>query len=246
MKNKLFFLICILGLILLTNCTNNDSDRCILPSANISSNGPVISGNAIKLQTVPYLIHNDVTYQWTGPNGFQSSLANPIINNATTSMAGEYKLKVKKGICESEEVKVYVAVINNTVNCNQTDDTALFSHLGFIVSFYFNTAKPTANDNFEIYGGSNNISISVIFKSTLKPITGIYQIVNKAIPLTDGKVHVKMTQNSVLQYFANSGDVLVYYDINNNAVVKFCNIPFSFSTNTSTDSSGSAKFIQNQ
>jgi hypothetical protein len=50
------------------------------------------------------------TYNWTGPNGFSSSLQNPTIPNATTSNVGTYYLTVTDGGCVSDPVSTVVAV----------------------------------------------------------------------------------------------------------------------------------------
>lgn len=39
------------------------------------------------------------TYKWTGPNGYTADGPNPIINNATEAMTGEYQVMVTTGDC---------------------------------------------------------------------------------------------------------------------------------------------------
>ncbi|MDX9695713.1 MAG: gliding motility-associated C-terminal domain-containing protein, partial [Bacteroidales bacterium] len=60
--------------------------------AQVSNNGPVCSGSTIQLTC-----NNpqpNATYLWNGPNGFTSTLPNPIIPNATTSNSGIYSLVI--------------------------------------------------------------------------------------------------------------------------------------------------------
>ncbi len=58
-----------------------------LPFTTASSNSPVTLGTAIQLSaTGP----GGNAYEWTGPNNFNSSQQNPIIDNATVGMEGEY------------------------------------------------------------------------------------------------------------------------------------------------------------
>ena len=61
------------------------------PIANPASATPIIcNGDALDLNANP---QSDVaTYSWTGPNGFNSMLENPIINNVGTDYNGEYTL----------------------------------------------------------------------------------------------------------------------------------------------------------
>jgi uncharacterized repeat protein (TIGR01451 family) len=58
---------------------------CSPPTA--SSSGPACIGGTINLFAST---SSDATYAWTGPNGFTSAVANPIITNATAPMAGTY------------------------------------------------------------------------------------------------------------------------------------------------------------
>lgn len=60
--------------------------------AQVSNNGPICSGSTIQLTC-----NNpqpNATYLWNGPNGFSSTLPNPIISNATASNSGIYSLVI--------------------------------------------------------------------------------------------------------------------------------------------------------
>ena len=58
------------------------------PTATASSNSPVCSGGTLELDA-----DGGITYQWTGPNGFASTLQNPIIDNVDLD-AGIYTYTV--------------------------------------------------------------------------------------------------------------------------------------------------------
>jgi gliding motility-associated-like protein len=61
-----------------------------LPVTTASNNGPVCIGNALSLTGAPEAM---TTYAWTGPNGFTSSIQNPLVSdNATFAIAGVYTL----------------------------------------------------------------------------------------------------------------------------------------------------------
>jgi hypothetical protein len=248
---KLLFVSLSLGAILFSGCQKEEPVKCILPTTSISVNSPVvISAETISLTTPVYSWTNDVAYNWSGPNGFISNLQNPVITNVTPAMAGEYKLKITKGICETEEVKTIVNVFNNTtVTCTQANDTGTFDiYYPNTLYLNYNTAHGIANNEFEIVGHHStgfDVNIYVNFMGSDNPITGIYSIVSKDTPLSPGQVHVRTLQNAVHNYYGKSGDVLVSYDLNGNIKVKFCNIPFSYSTGTVTSAVGSAMFIQN-
>ena len=55
-------------------------------SVTAGSNSPLCQGETLNLTSTP----GAVTYNWTGPNGFQSNLQNPTITNVTPAMAGDY------------------------------------------------------------------------------------------------------------------------------------------------------------
>jgi hypothetical protein len=61
------------------------------PVATASSNSPVYETTSISLTGGP---DGMMSYSWTGPNGFTSSLQNPTTPNATLNMAGTYTLIV--------------------------------------------------------------------------------------------------------------------------------------------------------
>ena len=55
----------------------------------VTSNSPVCSGGTLNLNTLSIA---GVSYNWIGPNGFSSSLQNPVINNAAIADGGSYTL----------------------------------------------------------------------------------------------------------------------------------------------------------
>ncbi len=76
------------------------------PTPPISSNSPVCTGGTIALSTP-----SAGPYQWSGPNGFTSSLQNPTIANATAVNAGAYQLIVTTASCPSLPAMLNVTVI---------------------------------------------------------------------------------------------------------------------------------------
>ncbi len=247
MKRKLFLCLIIGGIATQFSCESKDEIKCILPSTTISATSPAITGEKIYLTTPDYVNYESgFTFEWTGPNNFYSNEQNPIISNVTAAMKGEYKLVIKKGICASEAATVNIDVITNTVTCSQTDDTATFTNGGGSYNLYYNDAHAIVNDEYQISGSAYNMSIDVIFDGNLAPKQGVYTIVNKSIPLSEGKVHVKALQSGQFNYYALNGDVLLTYNAYGVATIKFCSVPFAYSTNTSADMNGSVKFTVNE
>ncbi|MDP4222847.1 MAG: gliding motility-associated C-terminal domain-containing protein [Bacteroidota bacterium] len=61
------------------------------PAVTAANNGPVCAGTTLSLTGGP----NNMTYSWSGPNGFGSPQQNPVVStSATLAMAGTYTLKV--------------------------------------------------------------------------------------------------------------------------------------------------------
>jgi len=78
----------------LTN--NSDHDGITVhaaPAAYPATNSPVFEGDTIYLFGGP---GGMTSYSWTGPNGFNSTAQNPVINNATLAMAGAYTLTIEE------------------------------------------------------------------------------------------------------------------------------------------------------
>lgn len=227
-------------------CASQDEVYCYLPKTTLSSNSPVLSGESILLKTT---ISEDelTTYLWTGPNGFQSTEFNPVILNATPEMSGDYKLIASKGICNSDEVTTNVSVILNTVTCTQTNKFFSYSEYNptNITNIYLNYSglSYVSSNDYRIYGGGGSFRVYLTFKGNKKPLTGIYTIVNNSTLLSSDTAHAKLDfTGSTYNYYALNGTVLVQNDAVGNTVLKFCNVPFGYNTNTTTDIVGSTMF----
>ncbi|MCB0820017.1 MAG: T9SS type A sorting domain-containing protein [Bacteroidetes bacterium] len=72
---------------------------CLPCVASAISNGPVCAGQTLEL-TTNYAALAD--YQWTGPNGFSSTEANPVIEGVTIAATGTYTVLIEGQNCVSE------------------------------------------------------------------------------------------------------------------------------------------------
>lgn len=79
---------------------SSNSPLCSIPGQNLALNGPTVAG---------------VTYIWTGPNGFTSSVEDPLILNVTTANAGIYSLQLSNGTCFSNTSTTQVDIANMAV-----------------------------------------------------------------------------------------------------------------------------------
>lgn len=93
-------------------------------SGGLSSNSPVCNGTEIRLNAF-----GGIEYVWAGPNSFTSSLANPIITNATIINSGTYFLTVTDmfGCVKAVSIDVIVSgplnvqISSNSPICEGTD-----------------------------------------------------------------------------------------------------------------------------
>ncbi len=93
--------------------SSNTSDLTIneLPvSPTAGNNGPVCVGSTLNLSASTV---SGAAYNWTGPNGFTSSLQNPTINNVDSSNSGDYFVTVTVNACTSETGTTNVVVITS-------------------------------------------------------------------------------------------------------------------------------------
>jgi hypothetical protein len=82
---------------------------CSAPSIPAAgSNGPVAEGQTLQLTASS---SPGATYSWSGPNGFQSSLQNPTIPNASAADSGTYSVTASFGDCSSLTATVDVTVV---------------------------------------------------------------------------------------------------------------------------------------
>ena len=108
----------------------------------------VCLGDTIKLISVNL---GDVSYKWTGPNGFTSTEKDPVIPNAVKEMNGEYTLEVDMNpICggiTTDVVKITVASdtitgtvtpnksicydANNKISCIATGGTGIYTYIWY-------------------------------------------------------------------------------------------------------------------
>ncbi len=91
----------------------------------VTSNSPVCSSDTLKL--ISSSTTTGITYSWTGPNGFNAAVQNPIIINPAPAASGTYILTVSKAGCTSLPASVNVlinqtpaapTIINNSPVCS--------------------------------------------------------------------------------------------------------------------------------
>ncbi len=79
-----------------------------------TSNSPICSGNTLNLSATSST-GGTITYTWSGPNNFTSSVQNPVILNATTAASGTYSVTATINGCTSAAA-TNTAIVNATPN----------------------------------------------------------------------------------------------------------------------------------
>lgn len=91
-----------------SNYVNTSVSVNALPEAPMPENtGPACIGSNVTLSTAAV---TGGVYSWTGPNGFNSALRTPVLNNVTPTQAGTYTVVVFAGTCASKPGSTDVVV----------------------------------------------------------------------------------------------------------------------------------------
>ncbi|MFY7908867.1 MAG: 3-coathanger stack domain-containing protein [Emticicia sp.] len=87
------------------------------PTVSASSNSPICSGNSVSLSC-----SEGSNYSWTGPNGFSSSIQNPIITNVTTGGTYSVTITDSNGCTATATTAV---TVNSLPSANPTNNTPI-------------------------------------------------------------------------------------------------------------------------
>ena len=169
----------------LNGCTSlpgtvNVTVNPIPATPTVASNSPICSGSTLNLTSSG--VTGTSIYNWTGPNSFTSSNANPTITAATTSATGTYNLTITQNGCTSASSSVSVVVnaiplIGSTSSSNPTTCATatgsitlngLLSNTPYSVSYTFNAATQTVTISSN---GSGQVIISGLAAGAYSNIT---------------------------------------------------------------------------
>jgi gliding motility-associated-like protein len=95
-------------------CTSNSVGPYTLTDPNppatptTSTNAPFCEGGSLSLNAISAT--PGVSYAWTGPNGFTSSLQNPVINPAGANVSGSYNVIATLNNCKSAPAPLSVLI----------------------------------------------------------------------------------------------------------------------------------------
>jgi gliding motility-associated-like protein/uncharacterized repeat protein (TIGR01451 family) len=120
----------------------------IKPTSVATSNSPLCLNGNLNLEAQA----STGTYNWSGPNGFVSTLQNPILLNVSLIQSGEYKLVVVNGGCVSDTSKITVVIIDCSVDLSIIKSVNnLTPMIGENVHFLITVKNEGMNDATNVY-----------------------------------------------------------------------------------------------
>lgn len=113
-----------------------------LPAAlTAGSNTPVCSKDTVKLTSGSS--STGITYAWTGPNGFTSSLQNPTVDSATMAADGTYKVVMTLNGCKDSTTTV-VVMKQTPYNLTASSNTPVCSDALNVLHLFGGSSNPAA------------------------------------------------------------------------------------------------------
>lgn len=189
-------------------CSSFDESQVIIhfnnvpvtPIITVDSN--ICAGNSIQFNVQTIL---NATYQWTGPNGFSSTLQNPIITNSSVQNSGNYIVKVTVNGCDSSS--------STTINVKPEPEYSIEALC--IAGVYTVTVVPNLN-SFVSENATYSWSGPNGYSSSINPINITGQpIGNYSVNVTnsDGcsitqSINIANTQCSIPNGISPNGDEL--------------------------------------
>ena len=129
----------------------------------VTYNAPACTGNNIQFTLTGNYSGAEV-YAWTGPNGFTSTVRNPVITNAAAANSGNYSVFVTDTGCTSPTTTVSITVYPSyayTVNLNLCSGTVYPLPGGQVISSPGTYVVPLTTVN----GCDSTITLNVTFSS---------------------------------------------------------------------------------
>lgn len=248
---KTSILLIVLGSFFLLNCEKPDPE-CYLEAPSIFINGEIANDEPVELALLSrgeiHLSTDEIEgykYHWTGPNGFESNLPNPVISNATDAMSGEYKLSLSKGICLGQSTAT-VEVSTMAVPCSPQNNRLVFSgNISWDAVNFNSIYRYSGTGFFEINAGGSNSDLTISFSNSNLPSTGVYQVASDCPSsfITSRQVCVSLVyRNHLLR--ASQGEIYVTQQENGKYSVQFCDINFNPTSNFPYTLTGSTKIIE--
>ncbi len=114
----------------------------VRPNVSNNNNGPLCTGQQLNLTATSTT--TGVSYKWTGPAGFNSTLQNPVISSATTANSGNYIVTARLFGCTAKDTTTatIVAASASTISAGgstpicERDTLYLTANVGTVANSY--------------------------------------------------------------------------------------------------------------
>jgi gliding motility-associated-like protein len=159
-------------------------------AAVVSSNSPVCEAANIQLNAASV---SGATYSWAGPNGFTSSMQNPVIPNAANVHAGSYTATVTVNGCSSPTASAVTVVIRPTPIAPVITSNGPVCE-GSSLNLSATTISGPAAITWTGPAGFNSSLISAIIQNTTSANSGIYT----AVATVNGCTSTPTTSNVIV------------------------------------------------
>jgi len=186
-----------------------------------SNSGPACVGGTLSLSATA-----GTSYAWTGPNGFTSTVQNPVINNATLAMAGSYTVVVGSGGCSG--VATTTVTVNNPLAVTAASSASLLcgTSPASLTATVTGGQAPytyawTGPGSFSATGSSNVLSLNT-------PATGSYQVRVTDANGCSGTAAVGLTVNPALAVTALGSPTCVGSPLSLSATVTGGSQPYTY------------------
>ncbi|MCX7861506.1 MAG: PKD domain-containing protein [Bacteroidales bacterium] len=212
-----------------------------LPTATASSNSPICVGATLNLVSSP----NGMTYNWSGPGGWTSTLQNPSRTNVTTAHAGTYNVTVTNSTTGCSATASTNVVINTPPTASASSNSPLCAGATLnltslpngMASYNWagpggwtaNTQNPSRTNITTAQAGNYTVTVTDANGCTG---TASVNIVVNSLPLADAGQDVSICQGSSTILTASGGSS---YQWSNGSVTQSINVsPTSTTTYTVT------------
>ncbi|HET9212012.1 MAG TPA: Ser-Thr-rich GPI-anchored membrane family protein, partial [Thermoanaerobaculia bacterium] len=175
------------------------------PAAPVASNNnPVCAGKDLQLtaSTIP-----GATYQWTGPNNYQSTQQNPVIPTVTPANSGSYSVTATVGGCTSTPASLQIAVHAPGLSAPQGGETW---YKGQTYNIQWSGSGSACDSTVKIEAYKGGVFYGTITSSTAD--SGSYSWTISASYVIGSDYKIKITGNTNSSYTSQSNSNFVVVD----------------------------------